>query len=358
MPTVTRIDTMPYTLPLKSPLRWGAGHEMSRLEHVKVQVELSDGAVGTAEANPRPTIYGEAPESVTAIIRRYIAPALVGQGINSIADIATAVNRYALLKNNHSARAATDMALWDALAQSQGVTLFDLLRRGAPPGTPLLEQVRVSYILGTGTTEAVMHEVASVHSAGVRVLKVKTGKNFDREADLLRQIRAAYPDMDFYIDANETYSAADALPTLQAFAQLGALYCEEPLPVRLLNERAALREHSPLPLIGDDSCFTLVDVQRELAFNTFDVLNIKPARNGFTEAWAMVARVRAAGKGVMLGSQASSLLGCVHTLLFAAAAGAAHPSEGTFWLKVDDPAALPIADGVVEVADLLAAPTG
>ncbi|MEM6527653.1 MAG: enolase C-terminal domain-like protein, partial [Chloroflexota bacterium] len=350
MPTVTRVTVAPYRLPLKSPLRWGSGHEMPALEHVLVRVELSDGAVGIAEANPRPTIYGETPHSVEAVIRQHIAPALVGQPVNTPEDIAHATAQYALLKNNNTARAATDMALWGALACSHNTTLAQLLG-------VTREHVRVSYILGTGDTDTVLREAENVYHAGIRVLKVKTGKDFDREYDLIRQIKAACPDMDCYIDANETYTPEVAAETLAAFAELGVLYCEEPLPVRQLRERAALRATETLPLIGDDSCFTLADLERELDFDTFDVLNIKPPRNGFTEGLAMVALAQAAGKGVMMGSQASSILGCIHTLMLAGVAGVEHPSEGTFWLKVDDEAALPVVDGYVSMGDLVDAHT-
>ncbi len=345
MPTIARITTQPHTLPLRSPLRWGIGHVLPALEHVLVRVELADGAVGVAEANPRPTIYGETPASVEAVIRQHITPALIGQPIGSPADIAAAIGRYALLKHNNSARAAVDMALWSALAQSQHTPLAALL--GVEK-----ERVRVSYILGTGDTAAVLREVDDVYRAGVRVLKVKTGKDFAHETDLIRQIKAAYPDVDCYIDANETYSATNAVAVLSAFAELGVRYCEEPLPVRQLRERAAVREASPMPLIADDSCFTLPDLERELAFNTFDVLNVKPARNGFTEGLAMVQAARDEGKGVMMGSQASSVLGCCHTLLMAAVAGVDFPSEGTFFLKVDDRAAIPLVEGVTSIRDL------
>ncbi|MEL6149366.1 MAG: enolase C-terminal domain-like protein, partial [Chloroflexota bacterium] len=194
-----------------------------------------------------------------------------------------------------------------------------------------------------------------VYNAGVRVLKVKTGKDFEREYDLIRQIRTAWPGMDCYIDANETYTLDTAPETLAAFAELGVLYCEEPLPVHHLRERAAVRAADVLPIIGDDSCFTPADLDRELDFDTFDILNIKPPRNGFTDGLAMAQRALSAGKGVMMGSQASSILGCIHTLMLAGVDGVAHPSEGTFWLKVDDEAALPVVDGYVRMDDLIEA---
>ncbi|HMN29419.1 MAG TPA: enolase C-terminal domain-like protein, partial [Caldilineaceae bacterium] len=115
---------------------------------------------------------------------------------------------------------------------------------------------------------------------------------------------------------------------------LGLAYCEEPLPVELIRQRAALRGEGVMPLIADDSCFTLRDLQRELDFDTFDILNIKTARTGYTESSLMLEQALAAGKGVMVGSQASAGLGTVRAALFAARTGIEHPCELSFFLKL------------------------
>ncbi len=163
--------------------------------------------------------------------------------------------------------------------------------------------------------------------------------------------------MDLYADANECMTAVEAPAKLDRLAELGLHYCEEPLPVEQIAERAALRAGEHLPLIADDSTFTLRDLRRELAFDTFDILNIKTARTGFTESGAMRDAARAAAKGVMIGSQASTGLGTLHAGAFAALRGIDHPSELSFWLKLredilDRP--LRLHDGYLSVADLAA----
>lgn len=346
MPTIQQIDTVAYNLPLHSPLRWGGGHEMPALEHLLVRVTLDNGAVGLAEINPRPTIYGETPASAAAIIRDYIAPRLVGGAVDTVRDIAALQKRHGLLKNNNSARAGVDMALWDALSVSQDTSLLNLL------GGAKQRRVRVSYILGTGPTDEVLASFQRVYNAGVRVIKVKVTGDFDNEADLLHRLTETYAGVNIYLDANETFAAESALALLQGYKSLGAWYCEEPLPIHQIEERAELRGASPIMIIGDDSCFTLRDVERELAFNTFDVLNIKPPRTGFTTSLAMLNRVRRAEKYVMTGSQASSILGCLHTLMLATHLGVTEPSEGTYWLQVDGEMAIPIEDGYVTLDDL------
>ena len=97
-----------------------------------------------------------------------------------------------------------------------------------------------------------------------------------------------------------------------------------------------LARESPLPLIADDSAFTLPELERELAHDSFDILNIKTARNGFSEAQAMEAAALAQGRGVMVGSQAGSMIGCLHALLFGAREGVATRWRGSFFLRVED----------------------
>lgn len=326
--TIRRLWTQPYNLELKSALSWGKAHRLDSLQHVLVFAELSDGAVGVAEAPPRPTIYGETPESIAAIIAGECTERLAGQILESEDDIQAAYQRVALVKNNHAAKGALDMALHSALARSQGRSLAQLL-------DVTQARTRVSFILGTGTLETVLEEVRWVYESGVRVLKVKVGADFERETAVIRQIKRDYGDsLDLYVDANQCYTAENAGDHLRQLADLGALWCEEPLPVTQMRNREAFHPVSPIPLIADDCAFTLPDLRREINFDTFDVLNIKTARTGFSESGAMLRLALRHGKGVMVGSQAGTMIGCLHALLFAGQDGIEYPTEGTFFLKV------------------------
>ena len=121
-----------------------------------------------------------------------------------------------------------------------------------------------------------------------------------------------------------------------------------------VTARAALRAGERLTILADDSAFSLRDLGRELELDTFDVLNIKTARTGYTESLLMLAASAAAGKGCMVGSQASAGLGTARATLLAALPGVAHPSELSFPLKLEADIldrSLPIVDGYLRVAD-------
>ena len=288
-PAIAAIETTEFRLPMYGELRWGSQSSLAEARHVLVTVTLSDGSRGVAEAPPRPTIYGETAATVIAIIREELAPRLLGQ------PAATAWPRMAAIRNNHTAKGAIDMAMYDALAQSRGQSLADLL--GATR-----ERVRVSYILGIGERDEVLAEAERVVAQGVRVLKVKVGRDWDDDIARIRDLQAIFgAAVELYADANETMLAENGAPRLAALRDLGLLYCEEPLPVEQVRARAALRARGELPIIADDSAFTVRDLHRELELDTFDILNIKTPRTGYTGSRAMWRLTTALGIGYILG---------------------------------------------------------
>ena len=178
-PNVAAVETTIFRLPMYGELRWGSQSSLAEARHVLVTVTLSDGSTGVAEAPPRPTIYGETASTITAIIREELAPRVVGQ------PAAAAWARMQPIRNNHTARGAIDMAVHDALALSGGQTLAAYL--GATQ-----ERVRVSYILGIGDRDEVLAEAERVVDQGVRVLKVKVGRDWEEDVARIRDLQAMF----------------------------------------------------------------------------------------------------------------------------------------------------------------------
>lgn len=338
--TIQNIATTVFRLPLHGKLRWGKHSVLNEVRHVLVRVRLSNGAEGVAEAPPRPTIYGETAVSITSIIAQELSPRLLGQP-------ATDLSAMYQIKNNHTAKGAIDMAVQDALAQSNGMALPEFLsekfkdlrvKKGDQSSTVNQKSsIQVSYILGIGDDETVLAEAQRVFDQGVRVLKVKVGRDWVADVRRIEALQAQFGgEMAIYADANECLDVENAGKQLDQLAEMGVLYCEEPMPVELIQERAALRADNHLPLIGDDSTFTKQDLRRELALDTFDILNIKTVRTGFMESLDMLALAQQAGKGVMIGSQASAALGTARAGQFAALPSIDHPSELSFFLKLKE----------------------
>jgi L-Ala-D/L-Glu epimerase len=321
---IAKLEVIPYSLPLKSALAWGQHGQLNRAEHCLLRVILENGVSGIAEAPPRPTIYGETVDSIRAAIA-WLEPKLRGV---AILDTAAIARIFSSLPNNNCAKGALDIALWEARAAHTGQNLLAVLNCLHP-------KLETSFILGIASLPEMLREAREVIESGVRVLKLKVGRETQKDLAVIAALRLEFGDLlKLYADSNETLTAETAPKALEAMREAGLLWVEEPLPVRQIKARAELKRLGILPIIADDSCFTPEDLQRELEFDTFDVLNIKSARNGFTDSVQMMGVAAAAGKGIMVGSQASTTLGIRHAALLAARAEVTHPSELAFFLKL------------------------
>ncbi|GAA5338227.1 enolase C-terminal domain-like protein [Thermus antranikianii] len=324
MATIRDLRLVPFRIPLRAPLRWGKASEMAALEHALLQVELSDGSLGQAEVAIRPTIYGETLGSVRAGLE-YLKPRLLGLEADDQEAIRAVLESFPC---NLGLKGALDLALWEAWARSEGEELYQVLK-------PAKHRVRVSYILGMASEEEMLLDARMAYEAGVRVFKVKVGRDLEEDGRKIGRLREALPDAELYADANETLSPKEAEHYLLAWKEMGLLYVEEPLPVEEVEARRKLREKKILPLIADDSAMTPKDLRRELLLDTFDILNLKPARTGVTWTLEMLALAREKGKRAMVGSQAQSSFGAYQSALLAFQQGVTEPNELAFHLKAE-----------------------
>lgn len=324
MATIRDLRLVPFRIPLRAPLRWGKASEMAALEHALLQVELSDGSLGQAEVAIRPTIYGETLGSVRAGLE-YLKPRLLGLEADDQEAIRAVLESFPC---NLGLKGALDLALWEAWARSEGEELYQVLK-------PAKHRVRVSYILGMASEEEMLLDARMAYEAGVRVFKVKVGRDLEEDGRKIGRLREALPDAELYADANETLSPKEAERYLLAWKEMGLLYVEEPLPVEEVEARRKLREKKILPLIADDSAMTPKDLRRELILDTFDILNLKPARTGVTWTLEMLALAREEGKRAMVGSQAQSSFGAYQSALLAFQQGVTEPNELAFHLKAE-----------------------
>lgn len=254
-------------------------------ENLLVEVE-HEGRVGLGEAAPIRR-YGEDRASAASAV-----DVMAGKLANPRAF--TLAAREAAVEGQRSAEAAVDMALHDLAGRRLGVPLYELLGldRGRTPET--------SFTIGLDTPEVVVRKVKE--AAAYPVLKVKMGSADDRE--VLTAVRDT-TDRTIRVDANEGWTASEAVERLHWLAHLGVELVEQPLPADQIEATRALRRLSPLPFYADESVHRADDIPK-LA-GAFDGINVKLMKcGGLAEAMRMIAVARAHGMKVMLGCMIES----------------------------------------------------
>ncbi|WP_328324784.1 enolase [Kribbella sp. NBC_00382] len=341
---ITRIETIPYSIPFTKPLYFASG-VVTSAEHVLVRVHTDEGLIGTADAPPRPYTYGETQASIAAAINDLFAPGLIGL---SPLDRETAHAHMNRTVGNPVAKAAVDMALWDLVGLSLGVSVSQLLGG-------YTDRMRVAHMIGFSETDAMVADALRMRDQhGITSFKIKVGRHpIELDIQACLAVRDALgPQAELYIDGNRGWTAAESLRALHALDGVGLLFAEELCPADDVLGRRWLVQHSHLPIYADESVTTPAEVTREVLGGAATGISIKTARTGFTASQRVLNLCQGLGIEVVMGNQIDGQVGSLCTATFGAAfkATAGRPGELSNFLDMsNDLLAEPLAieDGVL-----------
>ena len=199
---------------------------------------------------------------------------------------------------DHSfARCALDLAAWDLWGKLQGQPLYQLW------GLSTKDLPRSSYTIGMDDPEIMAAKLREFPHWPI--YKIKLGG--ERDLESVRRLRQE-TDAVFRVDANCGWTFSQAVEHSQALKELNVEFIEQPLPAEQNDEMPRLKAASALPLIADESCSTLEDIEACAA--GFDGINIKLVKcGGLTPARKMIERARQHGLQVMVGCMTESSVG-------------------------------------------------
>jgi L-alanine-DL-glutamate epimerase-like enolase superfamily enzyme len=153
--------------------------------------------------------------------------------------------------------------------------------------------------------DTIENMVAKIKETPWPIYKIKLGTNKDIE--IIEALRK-HTDAVFRIDANAAWKADEALEKIKIFAGLGVEFIEQPLAKDDWEGMKHLFEHSPLPLIADESCVSEHDVIK--CKGHFHGINIKLTKcSGITPALRMINQARELEMKVMVGCMNESSIG-------------------------------------------------
>ena len=324
---IHHIEVTPFVIPLSKPTKWAAGY-MTTVDWLIVKIVDEDGNYGVSEAIPRPMIYGETQHSIFYAITRYLAPLLKGEDTFALENIWTKMGAMA---GNLAAKSAIDIALHDLNGKVLNMPVHRLL------GGPARSEVDLVWMIGMMDNDKMLAELDQKAAEGFFAFKVKGGIDPDNDIQLLKQMRARVPDhVRFYIDANMRYDKETAYRVLSALE--GVLDCvEEPMIATDDVGRQELARKVSIPMLGDESVFTVADVQRQIQLGALKRISIKMPRTGFWLTRKIVHLAEAANLKLQISTQSETTLGTAGCLQLAAAyQQISLPSEMTFYLDVCD----------------------
>lgn len=316
---------------------------------VFVRIQTDSGLTGFGEGAPSSkTFPGETQETALSIIRKNLAPSLIGQDPLAIPQIVEQMD--AIIQGNNAAKTAIDLALHDLAGKAKGVSVSAIL------GDVVRERLPAFELLPVLEPEATADLVSRLKQEGVHNFKVKVGTKRADDMSRLRVTRdVAGADADIKGDANQNWSLQTAIAFLNAAHGDGLIdVIEQPLPTFDFSGLAQLKKSIPIPIMADESVICFEDGPNLLRENIFAFLNLKLSRlGGLYKAKKFASLCDAMGVKAMAGAGFNSkLLDAAGCHLFATSSAVVFQELKAvrgFWLKESITSGISVKDGMIEV---------
>ena len=258
--TPVRVDIEPRTEPF-GVAPYVAGYmTFEEILRLVVRIETEDGVVGWGE-----TTVGPEPTLATTAIEEVVAPAAVGRPVWQVESFLDSFD-YPYVQIRPYV-AGVEMAMWDALGKTKGLSLHQLL------GGKRVDELPVAYCLGITDPEEAVAQARWARDRGFEVIKTKGGLDVNDDVErLVAMNEAVGHEIEFRLDGNQTMSFGEAVETGARLEDEGVYlqYFEQPLRTDTVGGYARLRQRLRTPIgVNEDTYheYNLFELVREDAID-------------------------------------------------------------------------------------------
>jgi L-alanine-DL-glutamate epimerase-like enolase superfamily enzyme len=294
---ITALETIPVRVPIEPSraIRGGRGAH-TESPFLFVLIKTDEGLTGLGEVSGTPIWSGE--DSVTAdhLIRSFFAPVLIGEDPTAVERL-TARLRVAVAGHPFT-KAALEMALWDLLGKAAHLPVYRLL------GGPVRDVVPTKFSISGLAPEQAAEIAVWAKDLGFRTMKVKVGIEPEGDVARVRAVREAIgPEIRLGVDANGGWSPRVAIQTIRRLMEFGIFFAEQPVAPLDVAWLADVRAAVEVPVMADESIYTLQDAMAVVRASAADVLSVYVGKGGGIGPARKVAAVaEAAGLTCTVGS--------------------------------------------------------
>lgn len=310
------IEIFHVAMPMKNVWRTAFSEETA-IDSLLVRI-VADGREGWGESAPyrSPRFSPEWAASAFGLLRDWFAPELLGQDVTSGADLQARLDGF---KGNHFAKAALDVAWWDAHARSRDEPLWRTLGGASP------EVVVGADISVLDDIDELLAEVESARAQGFRRIKLKFRRGWG--VDMVRAVREAFPDTIVHVDCNSAFALSDAA-VFRELDDLGLAMIEQPLGYDDLIDHATLQSQLRTPICLDESIVSVDRARKAIEIAAGRWINIKVGRvGGLTNAIAIHDLCMERGIPCWVGGMLESAVGQAPSLALATLPNIRYPSD-------------------------------
>ncbi|TXI67906.1 MAG: dipeptide epimerase [Cyclobacteriaceae bacterium] len=255
-------NTKPYTIAFKT---------VDEVWNAFVEITLENGITGIGAGNPSEYVTGESFEQCTEALQEKNIQFLIGRDIRELSQLTFEVLQK--LPKNPAARAALDIALYDAFTKYLDVPLVKYLGQK-------IKSLPTSNTIGIKNVTDTLKEAKEYGDRGFSVLKVKLGKDLEEDIERMVKLRETFgKKFVIRIDANQGYNAAQTIEFYNRTKALDIELIEQPLKARAIEETRQLPDEIRKVIAADESLLSpknaLELVKPPLATGIFNIKLMK-----------------------------------------------------------------------------------
>ena len=290
-------------VPLKTPFK-SSMRTVTEIEDVVVIIETDTGHTGFGSAPATAVITGDTHGSIIEAINKVISPALIGRDIADLNNLTDTIQNS--IVRNYSAKAATEMAIYDLYGQLYDAPLYKLLGGGDNVITTDIT-ISVDYI------DKMVEDTMDAIDLGFETLKIKVGKDPALDIKRIKAIYAAVNERALIrLDANQGWTPKQTVSVLRALEDSGVRLelLEQPVRGDDVDGLKYVTERISTPVMADQSSFGPKEAIELIRTRAADIININLMKTGGISNAIKIADIAGIyGVNCMIGCMLQSSIG-------------------------------------------------
>ena len=268
---IVKIETKILKTPLKTPFKT-ALRTVTHLEDLVLMIHTDNGFIGYGEGASTAVITGETLMGMQGAVE-HIKTILIKRELEDFNSLLLLIEKSMI--HNTTIKSALEMALYDLRAQSLKLPLYQLL--GGSKTT-----FKTDITISLNSIDVMLEDCKKAIELGYDILKIKVGESLFKDYERIRTIAQTFSGIDLRIDANQAWSAKEAVTLLNKLENQHIItqLIEQPVKANDFRGMKYIKERTITPLLADESVFSTKQAIELLEMDACDYINIKLAKCG------------------------------------------------------------------------------
>lgn len=269
-----------------------------------VKITTDTGIIGYGEGVADEHVTGESWKGTFEVLKNTLAPKLIGENPLNIERIHDLMDSE--IYGAPTAKAAIDIACFDAAGKSLGVPVYDLL------GGRYHEEFPITHVLSIAAPEDMAREAEEKVAEGYRSMKMKVGTKVADDVLRIEAVRERIgEDIAIRVDVNQGWeTSANTLQGIKRLENCSLDWLEQPVRADDIDGMVEVKSKSSIPMMIDEGLRGMRDMREIIAKRAADKVNIKLMKcGGIYPATKLAHMAEMAGIECQIGSMVESSIG-------------------------------------------------